>query len=365
MNILDYIDWRGDLSFEQSGFNEVDNLIFSTLVYLNMDGLVSEDDSLSPTVAQLEQLYAQAGYDQSHLVNDPRPLLEKAARSQRFGNVIVKRFVNKVSADEQIQFAAVTFDVTERLSYIAFRGTDNTIVGWREDCNLSFLSETPGQREAMLYVNKAAQMTTADLIVGGHSKGGNFAVYAAAFCDKDVSESRIIRVYSNDGPGFNDEIVSRPEYLSVLGKTEKIIPDSSLIGILLSSKAAHKIIKSDAKGVMQHNPYSWCVIGTQFETADERTGTSIFLDETLSSWIGTLSDENKRSLVNAVFDALEASGATTLSEISSNKLTAYNAILKAVSQIDPEHRSDILESLKKLFLSGKDAAKAEYKGLLG
>ena len=355
MNILDYIDWRGDLTFAQSGFNEVDNLIFSTLVYLNMDGLL---DEAAITGEALLTRYTQAGYDQSFSVNDPLPLLKKAAASPRFRDVLVTDYVNKIDAAQQLQFAAATFVLPDALSYVAFRGTDNTLVGWREDCNFSFLAETPGQTEAVAYVERAAGRTAGDLLVGGHSKGGNFAVYAAAFSNK-ATQKRIVRVYSNDGPGFNSAIAESKPYLAVLPKVVKIIPDSSLVGILLDSKAQPRVIQSDAKGLMQHNPYSWCVKGAAFESADERAASSLFMDKTLSEWIGSMSTENKQVLVNAIFDALEASGATTLREISENKWEAYTAILKAAAQMDADSKSDIKETLKKLLVSGKDAVKAE------
>lgn len=359
MNILDYIDWRGDITFEQSGFNEVDNIIFSTLVYLNMDKLVSEDDSLFLTIEELYRKYKSAGYDQSFMINDPLPLLDKAAQSPRFKDVIVKWYVNKIDVEQQLQFAAVTFIISDHLSYIAFRGTDNTIVGWREDCNLSFLPETPGQKESVMYVNRIAKRTSGDLIVGGHSKGGNFAVYAAAFCDKAVSESRIIKVFSNDGPGFNNDVVASAEYFSILNKMIKIIPESSLIGILLLSKAKHKVIKSDSKGIMQHNPYSWCVKGAAFESADEQAGSSLLVDEALTRWGTALSDENKQVLVNAVFDSLEASGAKTLNEISQSKWASFSAIIRAAAKIDSKNMNNIVDSLKKLFVSSKDAVISE------
>lgn len=361
MNILDYIDWRGDLTFKENEFNEVDNLVFSTLAYLKMDGLIKSDAGVS--IAALDTLYEKAGYDQSHLVNNPQPLLKKAAASRRYCDVVVKAYVNKIDPKEKLQFAAAFFVIDKRLGYVSFRGTDNTIVGWREDCNISFLPYTPGQAEAALYLDRIGKEFDGDLIVGGHSKGGNFAIYGAAFCNKAV-QRRIKRVYSNDGPGFNDEVASSAEYRAILPKTEKIIPDSSLVGILLTSKIERTIIRSDARGVMQHNPFTWRVIGTKFERADERTSSSLFMDETLTKWVGSLSTQNKQILVNSVFDALEASGATTLTEINQNKRVTYAAILKAASKIDAESKSDLMETIKKLFESGKETALSEAQKAL-
>ena len=266
------------------------------------------------------------------------------------------RYVNEIDEDKQIQFSAVTFLYRGQDAYVAFRGTDNTIVGWREDFNMSFLNETPGQNAAVAYVNRAARLFSGRLTVGGHSKGGNFAVYAAAFCDPAAS-ARIDRVYSNDGPGFRQEVTADARYLAVLPKVEKIIPDSSLVGILLSGKERRRVIKSSAKGVTQHNPDTWCVLGAAFEEADERTKSSLLMDDTLSKWVASLSDDDLRTMFDVIFDSLEASGVKTLREIQSNKFATYTAFVKAISKVDPESRSEVMSSLQKLFGSGMEVVR--------
>jgi hypothetical protein len=349
MNILDYIDWRGDLTFAERGLNEVDNLIFSTLAYLTMDGLVSDDGTVSPTIGDLYAAYCETDYDQSVLMNDPRPLLKVAAQTDRFKDVRVSRFVNVIDAEKQIQFSAVTYRYAGDAAYIAFRGTDNTLVGWREDMNFSFLTATPGQNEAAAYLNRVAADVSGSLIVGGHSKGGNFAVYAAAFCDPAVRE-RIVKIYSNDGPGFRDEIVASENYHSILDRTVKIIPDSSLVGILLSSKEPRRVIRSSAKGLMQHDPFTWNVLGTRFVGADERNAASIFMDDTLNRWVATLSDNERRVLVNVIFDSLEATGASTLLQINENRWAAYNAIFKAISKINSDKKGEVMATGRSVVL---------------
>lgn len=357
MNILDYIDWRGDLAFEQDGFNEVDNLIFSELAYLDMRGIVPEDGSKSLTIDQVYEEYKAAGIDQSQMMNDPLPVLEKAARSARFKDITVKWFVDKIDTEQHLQFAAVTFIISDKLAYIAFRGTDNTIVGWREDFNISFLSETPGQTEAVAYVNRIAGLTEGDLIVGGHSKGGNFAVYACAFCDKEISEKRVIKIYTNDGPGFMNEVAESENYLSILPKTIKISPNSSPVGLFFLSKAERKVIKSDSKGFMQHNPYKWHVLGAEFESADAQTDP--FINKAISSWLNTMTDSNKKILVDYIFDSLEASGVTSFNELADNKWNSLNSVFKALTKIDPNDKTDIASSIKKLIASGKDVVISE------
>lgn len=359
MNILDYLRWRGDIPFSASALNEVDNLIFSALAYLDLGELASADGTNALSLAALCEAYFASRRDRREASADRLALLRAAADSVRFRDVAVFRYVNEVDADKQIQFSAVTFRYRGADAYIAFRGTDQTIVGWREDFNMSFLSETPGQTAAVAYVELIAALLPGRLTVGGHSKGGNFAVYAAAFCDPAAS-ARIERVYSNDGPGFRQEITTDPRYLAILPKTEKIIPESSLVGILLTGREARRIVKSSAKGVMQHNPFTWCVLGAAFEEANERTRASLFMDDTLSKWVASLSDEDLRTMFDVIFDSLDASGVKTLKDLQSNPFATYTAFFRAISRVDSDSRSEALGSLQKLFGSGMDVVKETF-----
>lgn len=360
MNILDYVDWRGDLPMAASPFNEVDNLILSVLAYLNLDGVAPGDGDFSRTLGDLLTGYQDAGRDQSQLWPDLLPLLRKCAASVRFGGVTAGYYRNLFDHDRQIQFSALTFRLPDETLYLAFRGTDNTLVGWREDCNFSYQTGTPGQRESAAYVSEVAATTHCPLRVGGHSKGGNFAVYGASFCEQ-AAKDRILQVYSNDGPGFNKTVAESAQYGSVLSRLTKIIPESSLVGILLSSRARSRVIQSDAKGVQQHNPFSWQVWGTAFLPADQRSPSSLFMDEALGRWVDTLDDEQRKTLVTTVFDALEASGCMTLKELNANKLVSYNAIARAVMQLGGDVSGEMLLSAKKLAAAGMDVLREEAK----
>ena len=360
MNILDYLDWRGDLTFAERPFNEVDNLILSTLAYLKMDGLVPENPSASVSIADLPAKYKAAGYDQTAFFNDPYPLAEKAADTARFKDVRVSRYMSRTETDEAVQFAAVTFDLGDGTQYVAYRGTDETIVGWREDFNLALLPKTPGQSEAVDYVNAVAADTAGKLRLGGHSKGGNFAVYAAAFCE-EATKKRILSVYSNDGPGFLHEIADSEAYKSILPRIQKIIPDSSLIGILLSGSEPKHVIASAARGVMQHNPYTWNILGQHFVAAERRDPFSVFIDETMARWIETLNDEQKQTLITAIFDSLEASGVSTVNDLKTGNLATYNAILQAIKKLDPSMQSEVADAMRKLALAGRDVLHEEIQ----
>ena len=350
-NLLDYLDWRGDLSLTERSFNEVDNLVLVELVYARMTDIVPDWEGEPVPLSEVAKGYRELGYE-SHIINNPDPLLQKAAESERFSGVRLAGYVDEVNRQEEMQFSAVTFLLPDDTVYVAYRGTDDTVVGWREDFNFSFM-KTQGQLKAVTYLEEAARRWPGSLRVGGHSKGGNLAVYASAFCADDV-KARILNVYSNDGPGFNGEIVESEAYRNMLEKVMLIIPETSIVGILMSNKSERVVVKSDAIGAMQHNPLTWQLKGTHFEVVDSQSPASLFMDDTLSMWLDMLSGEEKAEFVRTIFDSIDASGAKTLTEVNENWQTTYAAILRAFVQIDPERRKDINEILKKLRFAGRE-----------
>ena len=358
MNVFDYLDWRGDMSFFFSPFNEVDNLIFAELAYLNLENIVPEDDSYRVSLEFVLDKYRHFGYDQSYLINDPGLMLERAVLTDRYKGIMLSNYVEIIDEEKHIQFSAVTFHLPDHTVYVGFSGTDNSIVGWREDFNISLLEETPGQYEAVKYLNGIIDSFDGRIIVGGHSKGGNFAVYASAFCKRP---DRVFRVYSNDGPGFNEKTVRQPEYFAVLEKTVKFIPESSVVGILLESRADCTVIASDGKRFMQHDPYTWNVMGPRFERADQRSFSSIFMDETLGRWLSSLDRDQKRTFIEMVFDSLEASGMKSFSEFKNGMWVVYNVIVGAVSSMDKQTARLILDSLKMLAKTSREVFWNETK----
>ena len=354
MNMLDYLGWMGNVSFREKELNEVDNLIFSTIVYLKMEDLISADGSRTETIGELYKKCEELGTDTSHYACDPMKALKAAASSARFKDVRVKWYVSRFDTSRHMQFAAVTFVYDDEKAYVAFRGTDSTLTGWREDYYFCCQTETTGQKEAVQYLNLVAKLMKGTFIVGGHSKGGNFAAYGSAFCDRQVRDSRITRIYSNDGPGFNSKIADSPEYRAILGKLIKIIPEFSIVGIMLSSRARRKVITSSARGKYQHDPYTWNVKGTEFETADGRSIASFLLDGAISSWIAALSARDKQRLIDALFDLLEATGADTLQEVKEQKLASFIAMLKAAAGMDLRKKGEIALSLGRVISAGKD-----------
>lgn len=359
-NILDYLDWRGDLSLSVSPFNEVDGLILSELAYLDLTQILDGKPRPQLSLYEVRQAYEALGREQKLILNDPKPLLLRAAASKRFGNMRLGAYIDEVDPERELQLSAVTFFLEDGTACVSYRGTDSSIVGWREDFNFSYQNHTAGQIGAVRYLEAVADATkTLPLRISGHSKGGNFAVYAAAFCRQDIRDNRILHVYSHDAPGFNREVAHAPEIQHILKKTDVIIPESSMVGILLSTKKEKQLVKSSGSGLYQHNPYTWQTLGTHFENAEERTGSSLFMDETLHRWLDSLDTEQRADFVRAVFDSMESSGATNMHELRTRPMTSLNAIVNAVKTMDPELQRSAGEALKKLAAVWSDTMRAD------
>ena len=345
-NILNYLDWRGDLSFHAAPFNEIDNLILCELTYAKMDDIFTED----MTLGQLYTAYKEAGISQKELPFDPGPVLERAAETDRFRDIRLTRYVNQYDPATQIQFAAVTFRLGNGLSYVSFRGTDNTITGWREDFNMAVGKATPAQLAAAEYLDGVDTHTDSSLLVGGHSKGGNLAIYGAAFCKARI-RNRILRVYSNDGPGFAGETGDSEEFSRIARRTVHYVPQGSIVGLLMHTPATRILIHSNGISFWQHNPYSWSVQRTAFERGDKLENLSEFIDSVLDRWLDGLSIEQRKVFINTIFNALEATGVTTINEISRSPAKTIRAFMEELRKEDPQMQKDVAGMLKQLALS--------------
>ena len=353
-NMIDYLAWRGDLTFDERPFNEVDNLILAELSYLKLPRIGPKPGD--GRILLLRDLYAQYEKEENVVysqINDPRLALKAAAETERFGWIGVSDCADELDTEKQVQFAAMTFHLGDGSVYVAFRGTDSSLTGWREDFNTTYLSETPGQGMAVQYLEAAAERCRGLLRVGGHSKGGNLAVYASAFAPESV-RYRIREVYSNDGPGFNSKITDTVEYQTILDKVVLFMPEESMVGILLSNKDEKNIIRSDASGIRQHNPYTWQVRGTAFERGEKQKAASTFLDNATDQLAGNLTDSQKERIISSVFDSLEASGVSTVQDMKEKPQALLN-MLKTVLTADDSLKDTGLGLLRLLQAGGSAA----------
>ena len=346
-NIMDYINWRGDLSFEQSKFNEVDNLILACFSYVNLDGIPAVAEQKGIELKNLAEEFMklhtmeELEADKSFIRLAPFMMLEMA-ETTRFGNSVIRNYVNEIVTEAEQQFAAVEIVLEDGTSYVSFRGTDDTIIGWKEDFNLS-TGVVPAQERAVEYVRRVSENTTGMLRVGGHSKGGNLAIYGAVMC-KEAHE-KILEVYSNDGPGFSKEFQELPETEEMMDKIIRIIPEYSIIGTLLEHEKAPVIVASSSKGLLQHDGFSWEVQGPALVRRDSLSRTALRFIEILHKWIDGMEMEQKKVLIEDLFATLQASGYENLSEVQSGGLKSLAAMVKRVEKFAPESRGMMQELL--------------------
>lgn len=327
-NMMDYLAWRGDIALDYSPFNDVDSLILASLSYLTYPEETGLLRDLALTVPPVDKM-------QFSFVHEIRAMLSAAAMTERFAGIGMRHPIAVTDQDRDMQFAAVTFDLPDGTHYVAFRGTDSTIVGWREDFNMAFESPVPAQSAAVKYLNEAAVLTDGPLILGGHSKGGNLAVYAAAHADP-MTQSRIRAVYSFDGPGLDDATMASAGYANIARRIRSFVPQHSVVGLLLTYHPEYTVVKSDGVGLLQHDSFTWQVLGTGFIAVTELDVSSQLVDQTVHAWLSQVSPEKRRIFVNTIFDVLEASGANTVKELVRNIPSRLPAVLKALQQVDAE-----------------------------
>jgi len=348
-DIIDYVRWRGDIPMHQVPLGEVDALVLSYLSYMPFDGIVSssfggEGVRLGDACAQmLEQGVKSACMIDSE--QEDCSLLYEVQRSIRYAGIRLIGYINRYDREQEEQFSAITFVINSELSFIGFRGTDSTVVGWKEDFNMSFSGEVPAQRNAWYYVQEATKALSGRLILGGHSKGGNLAAYAGIFSPEHI-QRRIDSVYNFDGPGFNEAVVSTEEFQKVDMRIRTYVPQSSMIGILLWHTEQFTVVKSDAVSVLQHNPYTWQVMGGRLITVERRTHGSRFAEETLKHWLSEMQPQERRSLIDGIYSVLDASQGRSVAELFEPRNIV--SIVRAAGSMDEQTRDSIVDAFKLL-----------------
>ena len=355
-NILDYLDWRGDLTLAERGFNEVDNLLMAELCFLDFSGIVPADFSASVSLPEAMQKYDAARPQETMGVLVPEQIPElghKMAASRRFSDLTLCAYVSRTDEETQTQFSALTALLSDKTAYIAFRGTDDTIVGWKEDFNMAFTCPVPAQRLAARYAASAMLRFPGEFLLGGHSKGGNFAVYAAAFCGDEIQD-RIEAVYNYDGPGFDSKVLSEPGYQRICQKIQTFVPQSSVVGMLLGHEEKYTIVHSEQTFLQQHDTYSWEVLQKHFHYLDTVDNSSRFVDYTLKAWLAQMTPAQREQFVDAIYEVMRQTNAHTLHQMNENWLASAASILKSAKNMDEETRQAVTHVAGLLLSSAKD-----------
>ena len=359
-DIFDYLKRRGVLSFGEDPFNEVDNLVLAMLSYTDFGGIV-EDSFKRISLDTADKKYfekhsrSEAKKSILHFMRAPL-LMDDMLKGIRFRGTELTKYVDIISNDKEMQMSAVTFLLSDGSAYVAFRGTDTTVAGWKEDFNMSYLPDTEGQLSAVRYLNEVGKEIKGPIRVGGHSKGGNFAVYASAFCDTEIQD-RIIAVYTNDGPGFRDEMMERESYKRILPKVVSIVPDTSIIGMLLTSNVGHIVVKSKFVGLMQHNALMWMVERNRFKRS-KQSALGSFISNSQKEWLSNLDDESREMFVNTLFSIFEATGMATFDEMIINRRISTGKIAARIKNLPKGKRVKLMAVIGGLIQSASHVARS-------
>ena len=344
-------DLFGYLGSEFRGFSElplsdVDSLVFSCLAYLRLPDEVLEARTHEGLPAR-ELFRAEWLCPMTHGLWDPEGmsrLVACVAASPRFRDVVVSDYVDEFDEDVEKQFSACTLRLSSGDAYVSFRGTDNTLVGWKEDLSMAFATNVPSQLAAVGYLERVAPSVGGRLFAGGHSKGGNLAVYAASMCS-DAVAARLGRVFSHDGPGFTAETLSDARWEARSHLVSKTVPSSSFVGMFLERQEDFVVVESNASGLGQHDPFSWVVRDADFVRVERIARGMGYVDESLNQWVAGMDRTDREGFVNALFSVLYAGGEDTFAALKGNWQEAAPAMLEQLGSLDPEERAHVAHAL--------------------
>lgn len=349
-DFFDYLDWRGDISFDSSPFNAVDALLLCQIAYLDLASATPKCENSAILLKDAARLHQELRLQRAGLMISAKTadLFFRAAKTERFGNVMMSEAVDKYDEKTEEQFSAITFTFQKENELVVFRGTDDTIIGWKEDFNLAFIDEIPAQKDALLYLEEEASLPyIKKVFVAGHSKGGNLALYAAAHLTK--YRDKIAGIYNFDGPGFAKEMLLSPQFKAIEKLTHSFYPELSIIGQLFSHFENYTVVKSSSQFLAQHDPFSWGIKARGFDEVGELETGSKYFHKTFNEWFIALGKEKREQFVNALFSPFSNIEYKNLSSLSSDWLHSSAAIIKAINEMDSDLKAQTKEIIFSLF----------------
>lgn len=347
-NFLEYLQWRGDLSIKERPFNEVDALILSELVYIHFENIVptlGEEGCI--TIREANAKYEKSESREMLFYKAKENLFDVLAFSPRFADMTLCNYVSTLDVKAQEQFAAMHVNVSPNLTFIAFRGTDSTVTGWREDLNMSFMMPVPAQQSAVDYVNQTAKGLFKKYSLGGHSKGGNLAVYSGVFCNPKI-QKKIVQIYNFDGPGFNRKMVNDTAYKMVENRISTFVPEQSIVGMLMEHEEDYKVVESTEFSILQHEGFSWVIDRDAFVLVDKVDKFSKSLSVTLKAWLAEMSPQERKAVVDAFFDVFVNVGIDDFMDLVNIDVKTAGLLIKEVAKVPQAQRDKVMKLIKLL-----------------
>lgn len=347
-NFFTYLKWRGDLLVKDFPFNEVDALILSELVYIHFEGIVpGMDTDGCITIREANAKYEKSTAREMLYYKDKENLFDVLAFSPRFADMTLCNYVSTYDVEAQEQFAAMHVNVSPGFTFIAFRGTDSTVVGWREDFNMTFMMPVPAQQSAVEYVEKTVKGLFRKYSIGGHSKGGNLAVYSGVFCNPKI-QKKLVKIYNFDGPGFNRKMINDEAYKRVEARVETFLPEQSIVGLLMEHEEDYKVVESTEFAFLQHEGFSWVIDRDAFVLVDEVNKYSKTLSVTLKAWLAQMNTAERKAVVDAFFDVFVNAGINDFTEIVDMDMKMAGNLIKEVAKVPQEQREKVMKLVKLL-----------------
>ena len=369
-DIIDYALLNAHKDFDTLPYSKIDSLVFSELAYLSFDNIVPDLKNrgkglLFSDIAENENY--EAIFPLERTAERNKKLLNAVSYSNRYGKVRVNYYEDIFDIEKDTQFCAITFILPNGDACVAFRGTDSTITGWKENFNMLFTSPVSAQSHSVTYVDTIAKKITGNIILTGHSKGGNLAIYSGTMCSP-LAKAKIVEIQSFDSPGFTKEFIESAEHIEAEKIITKYIPEESLIGVLLNNRENYRIIKSEGSGIMQHDPFLWQIdiTNNDFIDGEKLYMSSKFFDATFNDWVYSSTPEQREQFVEALFKMINTANtenATSFIDWSENLKNNSSVIYENLKGLDPETRNLVLKGFGNLFSTINKNVKSTPKKL--
>ena len=348
-DIMDYLDWRGDVPFSVSPVNEVDEFILCKIGTPDLSGMVPEDGAYV-TVGQAVEAYKAAGGDLKLGIVASEftvPVFFRLPETERFRDLQLSGYRLKISETRTEQFSALTVRLPDGRHYVTFRGTDDTLVGWKENFQLTVMDAVPAQADALKYLLWAAETYPGELVVGGHSKGANLSVYAASMAPEEIQD-RITLVCNYDGPGFMEDFLDNPGYRRILPKIRTLMPENATVGTLLFQEDEYEVVRSIASNrLLAHDGFTWETTPTGFVRAEELSPSARAIDRGMNDLLRSMNRAQRAEFIDTFFNTLGASGAETLTDVTEQRMLQTLKMVRELNQ-EPEVRRMVVEMIENI-----------------
>ena len=344
MNIYDYIEKYGNKTFEEKEFNDIDNLIFSLLAYLDFNELIGKQETIEKIYIKTKNKYSLKEIKKyGTSPKDAYICLEKISKTRRYKNIVLTNYIYLGTKEEQ--FSAITFKINKKLTYISFEGTDHLISGWKEDMEISYKYPVLAQEHAAKYLRNSTKIIGPKIIVGGHSKGGNLALTSAMELN-NIKKTKIKTIYNNDGPGLRYNEITSKKYKKIEKKLIHIVPQNTIVGIMLRNKK-YKIVKCKKRALNAHFISNW-IIDDDKILETEMNKKSVELEKNILEWLDNHDDIKRKKMIDNIFKVFEKCEITDTRDIK--KIKTMIKIIKQVKNIDKETKQLIINFINYNFL---------------